>query len=116
MSLNKWKTWPMEFLEDVLEIDKDLVTTKRGSCDHFLTKIKISEPEVSGDGWIQKKISNRFWYMERWNPSSYAKTRPVLRTDSELEDKHEQCAQNWSRQQGFDGNSEGKCRKLDGVD
>jgi hypothetical protein len=39
----------MEFLEDVLEIDKDLVTMKRGSCDHFLTKIKISEPEVSGD-------------------------------------------------------------------
>jgi hypothetical protein len=54
--------------------------------------------------------------MERWNPSSYAKTRPVLRTDSELEDKHEQYAQNWSRQQGFDGNSEDKCRKLDGVD
>ena len=25
--------------------------------------------------------------MERQNPSSYTKTRPVLRTDSELEDK-----------------------------
>jgi hypothetical protein len=54
----------MEFLEDVLEIDKDLVTTKRGSCDHFLTKIKISEPEVSGDGWIQKKFLIDF---DIWN-------------------------------------------------
>ena len=48
MSLNKWKTWPVEFSEDVLEIDKDLVTTKRGSCDHFLTKIKISDPNYVG--------------------------------------------------------------------
>ena len=54
MSLNKWKTWPVEFSEDVLEIDKNLVTTKRGSCDHFLTKIKISYPNIVGDGQIQK--------------------------------------------------------------
>ena len=40
--------WPVEFLEDVLEIDKDLVTTKRGSCDHFLTKIKIFDPDKTG--------------------------------------------------------------------
>ena len=53
MSLNKWKTWPVEFSEDVLEIDKDLVTTKRGSCDNFLTKIKISDPNKVRDGWIQ---------------------------------------------------------------
>ena len=30
--------------------------------------------------------------------------------------KREQCAQNWSRQQGFDRNSEDKWNKLDGVD
>ena len=30
--------------------------------------------------------------------------------------KREQYAQNWSRQQGFDGNSEDKYNKLDGVD
>ena len=48
MSLNKWKTWHVEFPEDVLEIDKDLVTTKRGSCDHFLTKIKIFDPDNVG--------------------------------------------------------------------
>ena len=86
MSLNKWKTWPVEFSEDVLEIDKDLVTTKIGSCDQFLTKIKISNPENTGDGQIQI-FFDQFWYMERRNPSSYTKTRPVWRTHSELEDK-----------------------------
>ena len=86
ISLNNWKTWPVEFPEDVLEIDKNLVTTKRRSCDHFLTKIKISDPDRAGmDG--SKKISDRFWYMEHRNLSSYTKTRPVFRTDSELEDK-----------------------------
>ena len=48
MTLNKWKTWPVEFLEDMLDIDKNLVTTKRGSYDHFLTKIKISDPAKRG--------------------------------------------------------------------
>ena len=43
----------MEFLEYVLEIDKDLVTTKRESCDHFLTKIKIFDPDKMGDGRIR---------------------------------------------------------------
>ena len=37
----------MEFSEDVLKIDKDLVTTKRGSCDHFLAKIKFFEPGIA---------------------------------------------------------------------
>ena len=53
MSLNKWKVWPVEILEDMLKIDKKLVTTKRWSCDQFLTKIKISDPSKVGDGWIQ---------------------------------------------------------------
>jgi len=48
MSLNKWKTWPVEFLEDALKIDKDLVTMKIESCDHFLTKIKIFDPDKVG--------------------------------------------------------------------
>ena len=34
----------VENLEDVLKIDKNLVTTKRGSCDQFLVKIKFLEP------------------------------------------------------------------------
>ena len=34
----------MENSEDVLKIDKKLVTTKRGSCDQFLANIKFSEP------------------------------------------------------------------------
>ena len=68
MSLNKWKAWPMENLEDVLKIDKKLVTTKRGSCDQFLTKIKISDPDKAGNGWIQKifLIDFDIWNVEIW--------------------------------------------------
>ena len=42
----------MENSEDVLKIDKKLVTMKRGSCDQFLAKIKFSDPKDTGDGWI----------------------------------------------------------------
>ena len=81
MSSNKWKTWPVEISEDVLKIDKKLVTTKRWSCDQFLTNLKFSKPK----GWTDPKFfSDRFWYMERRNRSSYAKTRPVLKIGSEL--------------------------------
>ena len=43
MSLNKWKAWPVKNLDE-LKIDKKLVTTKRGSYDQFLAKIKFFEP------------------------------------------------------------------------
>ena len=68
MSLNKWKTWPVEIPEDVLKIDKKLVTTKRGSCDQFLTNLKFSNPEGSGDGRIQKKFLIDFdiWNVKIW--------------------------------------------------
>ena len=45
MSLDKWKAWPVENLEDVLKIDKKLGTMKRGSFDQFLAKIKNFEPD-----------------------------------------------------------------------
>ena len=64
MSLNKCKVWPVEISEDVLKNDKKLVTTKRGSCDQFLTKIKIFNPDKPGDGRIQKKILIDF---DIWN-------------------------------------------------
>ena len=54
MSLNKWKAWPVENSEDVLKIDKKLVTMKRWSCDHFLAKIKFSRPGKTGDERIRK--------------------------------------------------------------
>jgi hypothetical protein len=38
--------------EDVLKIDKKVVTTKGGSCDRFLGKIKFFEPDKVGDGQI----------------------------------------------------------------
>ena len=44
MSLNKWKVWPVENSEDILKIDKKLVTTKRGSYDQFWAEIKFSKP------------------------------------------------------------------------
>ena len=43
----------MKFLENLIKIDKNLVTTKRESCDHFLTNLKFLNPDTSGDGWIQ---------------------------------------------------------------
>ena len=45
MSLNKWKAWPVENSEDMLKIDKKLMTTKMGSCDQFFAKIKFSKPD-----------------------------------------------------------------------
>ena len=56
--------WPVEISKDVLKIDKKLVTTKRGSCDQFLTKLKFSDPDNAGDGRIQKKILIDF---DIWN-------------------------------------------------
>ena len=35
----------MENLEDMLKIDKKPMTTKRGSCDQFFAKIKISKSD-----------------------------------------------------------------------
>ena len=68
MSLNKWKTWPVENPEDVLKIDKKLVTTKRGSCDQFLAKIIFFKPNKTGDERIQKKFLIDFdiWNVEIW--------------------------------------------------
>ena len=66
MSLNKWKAWPVENSEDVLKIDKKLVTTKRGSCDQFLAKIKFSDPKNVRDEriWIFFLIYFDIWNVE----------------------------------------------------
>ena len=64
MSLNKWKVWPVEISEDVLKNDKKLMTTKRGSCDQFLAKIKFSKPDKAGDEQIQKNFLIDF---DMWN-------------------------------------------------
>ena len=52
--------WTVAFSEDLLKINKNLVTTKRGCCDHFLTNLKSLNPDKMGDGRIQKKISDQF--------------------------------------------------------
>ena len=46
MSLNKWKAWPVENSEDMLKIDKKLVTRKRGSRDQFLAKINFFKTQL----------------------------------------------------------------------
>ena len=43
----------MENLEDVLKIDKKLVTTKRGSCDQLLAKIKFS---IRGEAKLVSRV------------------------------------------------------------
>ena len=76
----------MEISEDVLKIDKKLKTTKTGSCDQFLTKIKIFDLDNTGDGRI-RIFFDRFAYIERRKRSPDAKIRPVLRIGSELDGK-----------------------------
>ena len=68
MSLNKWNTWPVEISEDVLKIDKKLVTTKRGSYDQFLTNFKFSNPNVLGDERIRNffLIDFDIWNIKIW--------------------------------------------------
>ena len=56
--------WPVEFSENLLKIDKSLVTTKRGSCDHEKTNLKILNPGKAGDGWIQNFFLINF---DIWN-------------------------------------------------
>ena len=75
-------------------IFRKLAQNQQKSYDHekrilwpLFDQFKIFQPWQVG-GWTDLKFFfDRFWYMERRNWSSYAKTRPVLRTDSELEDK-----------------------------
>ena len=61
MSLNWWKAWPVENSEDVLKIDKKLVTTKIGSCGQF---------------FVQNKI---FWSRQSWisSPSTCLSCWPI---------------------------------------
>ena len=55
----------MENSEDVLKIDKKLVTTKRGSCDYFLTKKKSLTPTKRGmDGSEFFLIDFDIWNVE----------------------------------------------------
>ena len=56
--------WHVEFSENLLKFDKNLVTTKRGSCDHFLTNLKFLNPSSAEDGWIQKNFLIDF---DIWN-------------------------------------------------
>ena len=64
----------MEISEDVLKINKKLVTTKRGSCDQFLAKIKFSKPNKFRDERIQKKFLIDF---DIWNVKIQVRMRKL---------------------------------------
>ena len=63
------------------------MTTKRGSSDQFLTKLKFSNPAKASDGWIQKNFLIDF---DIWNV--------------EIGVRMQKLDQFYERQQGFDGN------------
>ena len=116
MSSNKWKAWPMQNSEVVLKIDKMLMTTKRGSCDQFLAKIKFPEPDKMGDERIQIffLIDFDIWNVEFW--VRMRKLDQFWKLTLNKRTKREQCAQKLLRRLWIDANSEDKCNKLDGVD
>ena len=106
MSLNKWKAWPVENSKIELKIDKKLVTTKRGSWDQFLAKIKFSYPNRAGDERIQKK----FWSILI---SGTSKSEFVFENYDQFQNWPRIRGQNgnntrksWSQHQGSDGNDE----------
>ena len=63
MSLNKWKVCPVENSEDVLKIDKKLMTTKIGSCGQFLSRINFSEPgKAKNVSWVLVLVAGLFMF------------------------------------------------------
>ena len=69
----------MENLEDVPKIDKKLVTTKIGSCDHFLAKIKFSElGKAKNVSRVLVLVAGLFMFQVR-DVSSEANSRNMIR-------------------------------------
>ena len=62
MSLNKWKAWPMENLEDMLKIDKKLMTKKIGSYDHFLAKFFFEPSKAKNVSWVLILVADLFTF------------------------------------------------------
>jgi len=106
LSLNKWKTWPVEFSKDCKKCEKKLHEVRTQTSEANLEILKCSNPPKARTD-RSKKFSDRFWYMEPWNQSSYAKVMAILRADSELEgktvrkrEKFAAVARNWWKQWG----------------
>ena len=84
MSLNKSKEWPVENLEVMLKMEKKLVTTKRGSCDQFLVKIKFSKPgEVESVSRLLVLVAGLFTF-EVPDVSSDMNSRNMIRNKVEI--------------------------------
>ena len=64
----------MENSKIVLKIDKKLVTTKRGSWDQFLAKIKFSNPDRA----VDERIRNFFLIdFDIWNVEIQVRMRKL---------------------------------------
>ena len=62
MSLNKWKPWPVENSENMLKIDKKLVTKKIGSFDHFLAKFFFEHGKAENVSWVLVLVVGLFTF------------------------------------------------------
>ena len=84
MSLNKWKAWPVENSEDMLKIDKKLVTMKIGSCDQFLAKIKFSKlDKAESVSWVVVLVAGLFPFQVP-DVSSDVNSRNMVRNKAEI--------------------------------
>ena len=63
MSLNKWKPWPMENSEDMLKIEKKLVTKKIGSYVHFLAKFFFEPSKAENVSRVLILIAGLFTFL-----------------------------------------------------
>ena len=74
----------MKNTEDVLKINKKLVTTKRGSCDQFLAKIKFSEPgKAENVSRVLVLVAGLFTFQVP-DVSSDANSRNMIRNKAEI--------------------------------
>ena len=74
----------MENSEDMLKIDKKLVTTKIGSCDQFLAKIKFFEPgKAENVSRVLVLVASIFTFQIP-NVSSDVNSRNMIRNETKI--------------------------------
>ena len=85
MSLNKWKAWPMENLEDMLKIDKTLWPRKEDRQEHHVSDVARAVVVVEvGDKFLGRhshelRVGLRLGSGARWASSTGA---PLAGPDS----------------------------------
>ena len=74
----------MKNLKVMLKIDKKLVTTKIGSCDQFLAKIKFSEPGKAENVSIVLVLVASLFMFHVLDVSSDVNNRNMIRNKAEI--------------------------------